>query len=167
MSDFAIPKETLDQMEEIEILNAQREALERLEEEPEETLPEIKVTEDEITTFWDSMLKSAPYTEDFDIRGLTFTLKTRSAEEVYQNVERLDELSVSLNSTAQFFNDEAILVSSLARFGAKDLLKLDHNARLKFVRTLPAPISGVISNKLAEFDAKVFKMTEMVLEGNS
>lgn len=168
MTDYAIPKELADQMDHIEVLKAQaeKEAREQAEMDKKEA-DLVPVSEEEINQFWDSMLKNEPFILDYEIRSIKFSFRTRTASEIEANVSRMDKMESNLSATLQFYNDEAVLACSLHSFGDTDLSKLSFEKKVDFLRKIPGPIARILAEKLKEFDAKVYRMTEEVLSGNS
>jgi arginyl-tRNA synthetase len=172
MSDFAIPAETQEDIDAIELAQARLAAENRKKEKEKEQkeedspFPKLKITDEDCTEFWNCMLQGKTYVQEYDIKGLKFSFRTRKGEEIRFNVNRVDEMRHNLSSTIDFYNNESIIIISLNSFKGKDLSGKSFEDKEKIFKELPSPITGILAGKLAEFDYKVMQMTEKVLEGN-
>lgn len=166
MSEFGIPSETMDQIEKAQIESAKAQQMEKKRLKEEEKDDEIKVSPEEMEKFWACMLKGEPYTQEFDVKGFKFGLKTRKGAEVKESVEYLDKLVVNLPETRIFFDGEVLLANAIVHLNNNNIENMPILEKLALLRTIPGPISSIISQKLDEFDAKIFKMTDEVAKGN-
>jgi len=164
MEDFGIPPELV---KSLDLIDEQKSKIlaEQLKEE-EESQDKIVVTEEEVSKFWDSMLKKEAYTKEFDIKGLKFVLKTRKADEIQESMRRMDDMTLQLSQTIEYFQVETILACSLHSFGEDKLESKTLDSRIIFIRSLPSPLIRILTQSLDKFDTKVLKLTEEVTSGN-
>jgi len=173
MAEMVIPQDIKEKIEEIERKKAieeaanQREEQERKKIEDEEKYPEVGEIEDsELSAFWDCMLRKDHYVEEFELKGLKFSVSTRSSEDVKVNVDMLDTVPYAKAASISFYQMEILLASALVRYGEEELGTKTIEERIEFIRKLPAPITIILTRKMNYFDSKVFKMTDMILAGN-
>lgn len=170
MSEFAIPadiKKKLDLVQEKQARKKHEEAQKAAEVKKEDELfPEIEVTEDDLLKFWDSMLKREAFVEEFDVRGTTIKLQTRSTSEMNEMFERIDKATFNLVATKERMHVDMMLACSLLEFGDDKVGALSFDERLSYIRSLPAPLSKFLVSLLDNFDCKVMKMTEMLKKEN-
>ena len=168
MSEYSIPEDLAKKLNEAEAIAAKQKFNEEKKKESEnkELYPHIKVGEEELLSFWDSMLKKKPFEETYKIRELSIVFRTRSTQEIHELFERIDSLTYSLDSTLTKVHVDFTLASALKSLGSDNLEGMKFEDKLKFVRSLPAPLTKLVIDQLDHFDCKVGKMTEMLKTGN-
>lgn len=133
---------------------------------PQEESEKKLFSEEELLSFWDCMLNNKPYTEDFDIRGFKFTLKSRESSEISEVVKYIDSLEYELVSTSQFYQMEANMAVSVLSIKGENFQNKTLSEKIESLRRLPAPVSRLLASKVTKFDSKIFEMSEEVSSEN-
>jgi len=175
MSDFLIPPKQVEE----DLQTALAVAEERANKEDESAVeapktlmndPDVpekaKPSEEEITEFWSLMLKKKPFTEDFDIKGLIFSVKSRSGKEVKALMNHLDSLSDKDFMSGPIARANASLASAITSFQNKSWEKYSLEERISLLEDHPSPVNKIMVDAMAQFDLKVAIMMEEISSEN-
>lgn len=126
----------------------------------EQELP--KYSQDELLAVFDEILFKGEYRETVQIgRKLKVVFRSRSASEMATISRTLDGMNFQLISTLEDQRVLQTLAYSLEEYNGRSLSDLKPvPGRYQFIGKLPAAIIGLLMEKLAEFDRKVFLAVE-------
>lgn len=129
-------------------------------------LEDIIVSDEDLNKFWNSMLRKKAHRQVFIVKDLEFTFKTRTSGEVKNLISFMDKVTFQYTNTESYLNMEANIALALVEYDSVDLTTNSLEENIEFIRELPSPITKILSDKLGEFDSKIFKMTELVTNEN-
>jgi hypothetical protein len=113
-------------------------------------------SQDELLRVFDEIIFSGEYRETYNIKGkVPVTFKTRTAGEIEEIQHAVDSAGAQLISTVESIRSIMNLQFSLCVYRGKDLTMLKAEDRVAFIKSLSAPIVGMLLMTLSKFDTKV------------
>lgn len=163
-----------------EIIEAQEQAIAASKKEDKEEVeakevslmnsPEIpedaKPSEEEILEFWNLMLQKKPFQQSYDLKGLKFTLQSRSSKEVKLLMAYVDNLDDAQFMSSPIARANATLAFAVATLMGADFRALSLKERLEALEENPAPLNKILIDTLSKFDLKVAIMMEEITSEN-
>lgn len=134
--------------------------------EEQEFLPEITVSEEDLMLYWNLMLKKKPYTKDYSVKGLEFTLSTISVKQRNEVSQLIDKKSFALREFKDSIATDYALAAALSSYSGEDLRNFSIENRHKFIEELPVPVVKLLLKRLAEFEAWTYKANWVLEKGN-
>ena len=163
-----------------EIIEAQEQAIAASKKEDKEEVeakevslmnsPEIpedaKPSEEEILEFWNLMLQKKPFQQSYDLKGLKFTLQSRSSKEVKILMAYVDNLDDTQFMSSPIARANATLAFAVATLMGSDFRALSLKRRIESLEENPAPLNKILVDTLSKFDLKVAIMMEEITSEN-
>ena len=122
--------------------------------------PQKKIEYDpkELEAIFDEILFNGDYYEDVTIKGkLVVKFKSRTTKDVSDITATADSLKFNMFSSLAEYRALQNLSRSLMAYNGRDLSGLKVEERLAFINKLNATVTGILLDKLSEFDAKVYQ----------
>ena len=109
----------------------------------------------ELLGIYDSIIFDSSFDKQYSLRGLKFTLRTRSSASIMKVNQALDNLKAQSQNTYQTYSNYFMLAASLKSYGTSDFDDSNLKGAYDYLVTLPSPIIDILLGKLNEFDLMI------------
>ena len=106
----------------------------------------------ELLSIYDSIVFDNSFDKLYSMRGVKFTLRTRSSSSIIKVNQALDNLKAQSVNTYQTYSNYLMLAASLKSYGTSDFEEGNLKGAYDYLVTLPTPVIDILLVKLNEFD---------------
>ena len=129
--------------------------------EPKTEPEKPKYSQEELLQVFDELIFNGTYSEKVLVKGkLQVTFRTRTADELETISMELDATKANLVSTIVEKRSTLNLYYALSSYQGKNLSGMKIEEKSKFLKSLAAPIIGMLMVELSNFDDKVWQATK-------
>lgn len=106
----------------------------------------------ELLNIYDSIVFDNSFDKLYSMRGIKFSLRTRSSSSIIKVNQALDNLKAQSVNTYQTYSNYLMLAASLKSYGTSDFEEGNLKGAYDYLITLPTPVIDILLVKLNEFD---------------
>ena len=109
----------------------------------------------ELLSIYDAIVFDNSFDKLYSMRGIKFTLRTRSSASIIKVNQALDNLKAQSVNTYQTYSNYLMLAASLKSYGTSDFEEGNLKGAYDYLVTLPTPVIDILLVKLNEFDQMI------------